>query len=91
MSKLPFEPAITCLCDQFGTVGKYQNWTKSTKTELSQYRFLEETDRHLFSKEPNYCGNQSTKPIDSVLPNAQADLSLIHLISIYFVTNFFPR
>jgi hypothetical protein len=57
--------------------GKYRNRTESTKTEFPRFRFLKEIDRYLFSKEPNFCGNRSTEPIGSVLPNAQADVDLV--------------
>ena len=66
MSKLAFEHAITCSCDQFDIFGKYQNYWNRI---FSPYQFLKGTDR--FSEELNFYENRGTKLNRIEVSNAQ--------------------
>ena len=71
--KLAIKLDVTCCYNMFGSFGKYQNRTERTDTKLARYRIFLGTDRYQFSQEPNLSGYRGTKPIGSVLPNAQGE------------------
>jgi hypothetical protein len=70
MSKIVFEPAITCSCDSSVFFDKYRNWIETTETEFPRYRFLEGTHEYIFFEKPKFYENQNTKPKQTELSNA---------------------